>query len=67
MISHLDYLMSLPQISREVYGYEEQSKPNEHCVWVNTGYTQIIMAWVEADAHFRSRLKEIKGLNNESY
>jgi len=67
MISHLDYLMSLPQVSREIYAYDAAEKPNDHCIWTDIGYSQSIMAWVETDAHFRNRLKEIKGLNNESY
>lgn len=60
MTSHLDYLMSLPQVSREVYGYDESSKPNDHCVWT---YTQSIMGWVETDEHFRERIFEIKLAN----
>lgn len=60
MISHLDYLMSLPQIGREAYVYCEDEKPNDHCVWTDIGYSQSIMAWVENDAHLRERIKEIK-------
>lgn len=60
MISHLDYLMSLPQVSREIYGYDENIKPNDHCVWRDIGYSQSTMAWVENDEHLRNRLKEIK-------
>lgn len=58
MISHLDYLMSLPQVSREIYGYDESLKPNDYCVWAQTGYNICVMAWVETDEHFRKRIKE---------
>lgn len=57
MISHLDYLMSLPQIHREIYGYEEENRPNEHCVWTDIGYSMSVMAWVENDEHLRERIK----------
>lgn len=56
--------MSLPQVTREVYGYDESIKPNDHCVWTDIGYTQSIMAWVETDEHFRERIKEIKNEAN---
>jgi hypothetical protein len=62
MISHLDYLMSLPQIHREIYGYDENNKPNAYCVWIDIGYTQNNMAWVETDAHLRERIKENKDI-----
>lgn len=52
--------MSLPQVHREIYGYEENTKPNDHCVWTDIGYSRSVMAWVENDEHFRSRIKEIK-------
>ena len=42
MISHLDYLMSLPQVHREIYGYCEDEKPNDHCVWTDIGYSQSV-------------------------
>lgn len=58
MISHLDYLMSLPQVSREVYGYDENQKPNDHCTWTTVGYSILKMAWVENDEHLRQRIKE---------
>ena len=58
MISDLDYLMSLPQMSREIYGYDESDKPNEYCVWADIGYSQYLMAWVEIDEHFRQRIKQ---------
>lgn len=58
MISHLDYLMSLPQVSREIYGYDESLKPNDYCVWAQTGYSICVMAWVETDEHFRKRIKQ---------
>lgn len=60
MISHLDYLMSLPTVSREVYGYDENIKPNDYCVWVDIGYSERSMAWVENDEHLRCRVREIK-------
>lgn len=66
MISHLDYLMSLPQVSREIYGYDEIDKPNDHCVWTDIGYSQSIMAWVEVDAHFRERIKQVVDSNKET-
>lgn len=66
MISHLDYLMSLPQVSREVYGYDEQYKPNDHCIWTDIGYSQSLMAWVEVDAHFRERIKQTVDSNKET-
>lgn len=59
MVSHLDYLMSLPQVGREIYGYDETDKPNEYCVWTDIGYSRSLMAWVENDAHLRSRFKEL--------
>jgi hypothetical protein len=61
MISHLDYLMSLPQVHREIYGYEEENKPNDYCVWTDIGYSKSLMALGgETDEHFRDRIKEIK-------
>lgn len=65
MTSHLDYLMSLPQVSREIYGYDEMDKPNEYCIWQEIGYSQSIMAWVEVDAHFRERIKQVVDSNKE--
>lgn len=59
MISHLDYLMSLPQVHREIYGYYEDEKPNDHCVWTDIGYSVSVMAWVETDEHLRERIKEL--------
>lgn len=55
----LDELVKLPQVTREVYGYEEASRPNDHCNWIDLGYSRTIMAWVENDEHFRKRMKEI--------
>lgn len=67
MISHLDYLMSLPQVHREIYGYCEEDRPNDHCNWQDIGYSKSLMAWVENDEHFRGRIKEIKlDLNKET-
>lgn len=58
----LDELTSLTQVHRKIYGYDEEDKPNDHCVWQETGYSISVMAWVENDEHLRSR---IKGLVNE--
>lgn len=55
----LDQLVSIPQVSREVYGYDEENKPNGHCNWVDLGDSRTIMAWVEKDEHFRERIKKI--------
>lgn len=66
MISHLDYLMSLPQVSREIYGYDETDKPNDHCVWTDIGYSQSITAWVETDKHLRERIKQVVDSNKET-
>jgi len=59
MISYLDYLASLPQVSRGIYGYDENDKPNDHCVWSMVGYSILKMAWVETDEHLRQRIKEL--------
>ena len=59
MISHLDYLMSLPQVHREIYGYCEEDKPNDYCVWTDIGYSKSLMAWVENDAHLRERINGV--------
>ena len=59
MISHLDYLMSLPQIHREIYGYSEEDRPNDHCNWQDIGYSKSLMAWVENDTHIRERMRNI--------
>lgn len=58
-MEYLDQLVSIPQVSREVYGYDEENKPNDHCVWVDLGYSRTIRAWVENDEHFRERIKKI--------
>ena len=42
----------LPTI-REIYGYDFEIKPNDHCTWATVGYTY---AWVETDEHLRNRL-----------
>lgn len=59
MISHLDYLMSLTPVSRDIYGHDQDYKPNDYCVWTDIGYSMSLMAWVETDSHFRERIKEI--------
>jgi len=59
MISHLDYLMSLNPISREIYGNDPDNKPNDHCVWRDVGYTVEMFCWVENDEHFRERIKQL--------
>lgn len=65
MISHLDYLMSLPKIHREIYGYDEEDKPNDHCVWTDIGYSQSIMAWVENDQHLRERIRDMGNIDEK--
>lgn len=53
MTSHLDYLMSLTPMSREIYGDDPDNKPNDHCIWTDIGYTMEMLRWVENDEHFR--------------
>lgn len=65
MISHLDCLMNLPQVHREIYGYDEEDKPNDHCVWTDIGYSQSIMAWVENDQHLRERIRDMRNINEK--
>lgn len=62
---NLDVLAKIAPICREVYGYDPDVKPNDHCVWVEIGHSQSIMAWVETDAHLRQRLKLRKEKINE--
>jgi hypothetical protein len=57
MSANLDYLMSIPQVHREIYGYSEDEKPNDHCNWQDIGYSKSLMAWVENDAHLRQRIR----------
>ena len=58
-VNYLDKLASFPQVHREIYGYCEDEKPNDHCVWTDIGYSKSLMAWLENDAHLRERIKEI--------
>lgn len=59
MTTSMDYLASLPQVHRQIYGYEEGTKPNDYCVWIDIGYSRSVMAWVENDAHLRERIKGV--------
>lgn len=56
----LDELASLTQVHREIYGYDEENKPNDYCVWTDIGYSRSVMAWVENDAHLRERIKGMR-------
>lgn len=48
----LDYLLNLNHVSRETYGDNKFTKPNQHCYWDN-GY----QCWTEDDNHYRNRLR----------
>ena len=52
----LDKLAAIHSVTRDIYGYDEHDKPNEHCTWQSIGFVHEIYAWVETDKHFKERL-----------
>lgn len=52
----LDKWAEIAPTIREIYGYDPQKKPNEHCVWRDIG---AVYAWIEADEHLRKRLQNV--------
>lgn len=57
---NLDDLLKFKPVSRIIYGYDPDVKPNDHCIWDSRWG-----CWEENDEHFRERL--VQGRNqNES-
>lgn len=55
---YLERFTALVGVRREIYGYDENDKPNNHCFWDAIGFTTDCFAWVENDEHLRSRFKD---------
>ena len=47
-------LLNLNPVSREIYGNNKFTKPNQHCYW-DSDY----QCWTEEDNHYRNRLKDM--------
>lgn len=61
MYSELDKLLKINPVSRIIYGYDKNDKPNDYCNWIEyIGLSgNIISYWEENDWHFRQRIKEM--------
>ena len=51
-MSVLDKICNVDAISRETYGYDVNTKPNNHCYW-----NDYFCHWEENDEHLRNRIK----------
>ena len=61
-MSILDTISKTLPIIRETYGSDVNNKPNDHCNWVDVGYSRNIFVWEENDEHFRNRIKSLQGV-----